>query len=71
MTFIKNKKSYSNRYHLGFFEEDYEKLITSDTEQDLAIIKGKVIHKYLELYPNTDLDSLLFEFEIILIFSTY
>jgi len=65
MIFSKDKKSYSNRYHLGFFEEDYEKLITSDTEQDLAIIKGKVMHKYLELYPNTDLENLLFEFEIL------
>jgi ATP-dependent helicase/nuclease subunit A len=65
MNFIKDKKSYFNRYHLGFFEEDYDRLITSEVEQDLAIIKGKVIHKYLELYPNTDLDSLLFEFEIL------
>jgi ATP-dependent helicase/nuclease subunit A len=65
MTFIKDKKSYFNRYHLGFFEEDYEKLITSETEQDLAIIKGKVMHKYLELYPNTNLESLLFEFEVL------
>jgi ATP-dependent helicase/nuclease subunit A len=65
MTFIKDKKSYFNRYHLGFFEEDYERLITSEAEQDLAIIKGKVIHKYLELFPNVDLDNLLFDFEIL------
>jgi len=65
MTFNKDKKSYFNRYHLGFFEEDYEKLITSETEQDLAIIKGKVMHKYLEHYPNSDLESLLFDFEIL------
>ncbi|MCK5034134.1 MAG: UvrD-helicase domain-containing protein, partial [Calditrichia bacterium] len=65
MTFIKDKKSYFNRYHLGFFEEDYDRLITSEVDQDLAIVKGKIIHKYLEHYPNTDLDSLLFEFEIL------
>lgn len=65
MTFIRDKQSYFNRYHLGFFEEDYEKLITSEIEQDLAIVKGKIIHKYLEFYPNTDLESLLFEFEVL------
>ncbi len=65
MTFIEDKKSYFNRYHLGFFEEDYERLITSGVDQDLAIIKGKIIHKYLEYYPNSDLESLLFEFEIL------
>jgi len=65
MTFINDKKSYLNRYHLGFFEEDYDRQITSETDQDLATLKGKIFHRYLELYPETDIDSLLFDFEIL------
>jgi ATP-dependent exoDNAse (exonuclease V) beta subunit len=65
MTFMNDKQSYFNRYHLGFFEEDYEKLSSFEDVQDLAIIKGKVIHKYLELYPDIDMESLLFEFEVL------
>jgi ATP-dependent helicase/nuclease subunit A len=52
------------RYHLGFFESDYDFGLKFDTEVDAALLRGKLIHKYFEEYPAFDLDRTLHEFEI-------
>lgn len=70
MTFIDNPQEYYRRYHLGFFENDYEALAEDIARDEYGLLKGKVVHRYLELLPTWEesnellVDRVLFEFEI-------
>ncbi|MGD9898130.1 MAG: UvrD-helicase domain-containing protein [Calditrichaceae bacterium] len=70
MTYLKDKDEYFRRYHLGFFEGDYETFADDVRKTDHALLKGKMVHRYLELM-NEDttpeekiIDQILFEFDI-------
>lgn len=69
MTIAANRDRYFQRYHLGFFENDYEFLKQAkddpgekddsgdeDDKENLSLLKGKIVHKILEdgLPPNRD-----------------
>jgi hypothetical protein len=62
--FSSNKEEYFRRYHLGFFEGDYDRLTLSNSEEDQALLKGKLLHKYFETYPKFNLENSLYELEI-------
>ncbi len=70
MTFVKEPKEYYRRYHLGFFESDYELFADAIYKEDDALIKGKIMHRFLQLLSegNSDetqiLERVLFEFEV-------
>jgi ATP-dependent helicase/nuclease subunit A len=64
VTFMRDRKQYFKRYHLGFFESDYDYLTVDRNEEDLILLKGKFFHKFFERYPDVNLESLFFEFEI-------
>jgi ATP-dependent helicase/nuclease subunit A len=64
LTFLNDKDDYFERYHLGFFEGDYDRIIVSGSEEDMALLKGKLIHRFMEAYPNFNLESVLFDLDI-------
>jgi len=64
MSFLHNPDEYFRRYHLGYFEEDYNRLTFSEFSEDAAIFRGKIIHRYLEKYPEINVDDLFLEFEL-------
>ena len=64
MTFRKNKEQYHQRYHLGFFEDDYEKLGLGVFEDNDALLRGKLVHRMMERFPDNDLDNLFSELDI-------
>ncbi len=70
MTYLQDKDEYFRRYHLGFFEGDYETFADDVRKTDHALLKGKMVHRYLELMnDDTDpedkiIDQILFEFDI-------
>jgi ATP-dependent exoDNAse (exonuclease V) beta subunit len=59
MTFIEDKEEYYKRYHLGFFEDDYEKLGMGKTRETDALLRGRLLHKLMESYPSGNIDQLL------------
>jgi len=64
MAFRENAPEYFRRYHLGYFEGDYETFRLAASHDDKAMLKGKILHRYLQFDPRPDFDRLLFELEI-------
>ncbi len=69
MTYLQNKEEYYRRYHLGFFESDYETFAKDVYESDHHLLRGSIVHKFLELKENYDhdeelLDKILADFDI-------
>ena len=70
MTYLRDPQEYLKRYHLGFFEQDYESFAARVSGEDYALLKGKIIHRLLELMPlsNQPTDiliiNILSEFEV-------
>ncbi len=48
MTFERSEEEYFRRYHLGFFESDYEFIKHLSGEDNRALLKGKIVHLILE-----------------------
>jgi len=64
MTFIEDREEYHNRYHLGFFEDDYEKLGMGKISETDALLRGMLLHKLMERYPEINIDHLLDEIDL-------
>jgi ATP-dependent helicase/nuclease subunit A len=64
MTFIEDKEEYHRRYHLGFFEDDYEKLGMGKTGEADALLRGVLLHKLMESYPAININQLLDEVDL-------
>lgn len=70
MTYLENPQEYYQRYHLGFFEQDYDSFAADVYRSDHALLKGKIVHRYLELIDSPDIDpdnllqNILFDFDI-------
>ncbi len=70
MTYLENPQAYYQRYHLGFFEQDYDSFAADVYQSDHALLKGKLVHRYLELIessgidPDSLLQNIFFEFDI-------
>lgn len=48
LTFVRDPEAYFRRYHLGFFESDYEFVREASDPTHVALLKGKIVHKLLE-----------------------
>ncbi|HIE41120.1 MAG TPA: hypothetical protein EYP80_00485, partial [Candidatus Aenigmarchaeota archaeon] len=55
MVFQKDKQEYYRRYHLGFFDDDYEAFGDDVKRDEYGLLKGKIVHRYLELMPQSTL----------------
>jgi len=70
MTYLNNPDEYFQRYHLGFFEQDYESFADDVYKSDHGLLKGKIIHRYLELITSSNLSpddliqNILFEYDV-------
>ena len=64
MTFVEDKEEYHNRYHLGFFEDDYDELGMVKTTEADALVRGKLLHKFMEYFPDADIEQLLDEIDL-------
>jgi ATP-dependent helicase/nuclease subunit A len=64
MAFRQNATEYYRRYHLGYFEGDYESFRLASSAEEKALLKGKLLHRYLQFYPRQEIEHWLFEFEI-------
>jgi ATP-dependent helicase/nuclease subunit A len=71
MIFKQDPQEYYRRYHLGYFEGDYKKIVIKKDDQKIdSLLKGKIVHRYLELHnpdeknPQALMDKILFEYEI-------
>ena len=64
MVFEADPDEYFRRYHLGFFEGDYELPAAYTNNEDLGLLVGKLTHKMLEKQQDFDLDRALFMYEI-------
>jgi ATP-dependent helicase/nuclease subunit A len=69
MVYLQDKEEYYRRYHLGFFENDYETFAKDVYESDHHLLRGSIVHKYLELKDHSTnddalLDKILADFDI-------
>lgn len=71
LTFQADPENYFRRYHLGFFESDYEFLKQVSDAETMSLVKGKIVHKILEEgIPGSDavmlerLEQCFFTYEI-------
>jgi len=70
MTFRRDKQEYYQKYHLGFFDDDYQAFAADVRQDDYSLLRGKIAHRFLELLASTEQDTealigkLLFEFEV-------
>jgi ATP-dependent helicase/nuclease subunit A len=64
MTFVEDREEYHNRYHLGFFEDDYENLGMGKTSETDALLRGMLLHKLMEKYPEGKIDHLLDDLDL-------
>jgi len=48
MTYLQDAEAYYQRYHLGFFENDYQTFAKDVYRSDYGLLKGKIIHRFLE-----------------------
>ena len=64
MAFRHNPQDYYRRYHLGYFEGDYENFRLAASLEEKSLLKGKLLHRYLQFQDNQDIGRWLFEFEI-------
>ena len=59
LTFQSDPENYFRRYHLGFFEGDYEFLKHASDPDTLSLLKGKIVHQILEDgIPSSDAEML-------------
>jgi len=59
LTFQADPQNYFRRYHLGFFESDYEFLKQVSDAESMSLVKGKIVHKILEDgIPGSDAEML-------------
>ena len=65
MTFKYDRAEYQKRYHLGFFEDDYEELGLGVIKESDALLKGTLLHRLMEDYPDYDIDLLIQEMDIV------
>lgn len=70
-TFAADPSKYFQRYHLGFFESDYEFVKQISDPDNISLLKGKLVHRVLEegvpLHPaevERRLNQALFQFEV-------
>jgi ATP-dependent helicase/nuclease subunit A len=64
MAFRRDPGEYYRRYHLGYFEGDYENFRLASSPEEKALLKGKLLHRYLQFHERQDIGRWLFEFEI-------
>ena len=70
MTFMHNREEYYQKYHLGFFDNDYEAFAENLHQDEYGLLEGKIVHRYLELIPGWIgdverlVEQILFEFEV-------
>ncbi|WP_457565879.1 UvrD-helicase domain-containing protein [Caldithrix abyssi] len=70
MTYVQDAQNYYQRYHLGFFESDYQLFADNIYQMDDSLVKGKIFHRFLELVTENErdddalLDRIFFEFEV-------
>ncbi|MCK4753661.1 MAG: PD-(D/E)XK nuclease family protein, partial [Calditrichia bacterium] len=64
LTFIEDREEYHKRYHLGFFEDDYEKLGMGKTSESDALLRGMLLHQLMERYPDRNIDQLMDEIDL-------
>ena len=70
MTYLQDAQAYYQRYHLGFFEQDYDSFASDVYQSDYALLKGKIVHRYLELVESKTIDTesllqnIFFEFDV-------
>ncbi len=72
MTYRSDPQAYYHRYHLGFFESDYQLFAETIYRSDDALVKGKILHRFLEMLtansPLQDetriIEKILFEFDV-------
>jgi ATP-dependent helicase/nuclease subunit A len=69
MTYVRDKQAYYQKYHLGFFESDYEAFAEPFMPDEFALLKGKIVHRFLELLASAAdeaqlTERILFEFEV-------
>jgi ATP-dependent helicase/nuclease subunit A len=70
MTFARDPEEYYRHYHLGFFEQDYKQNIITKTDDIDSLLKGKIFHRFLEIFkndpqnPSATVEKILFDFEI-------
>ncbi len=71
MTFLEDRSLYYQRYHLGFFENDYDFFASEIHKGDTSRLKGKIIHRLLELISTVDvsrerlIEQILFEYDVL------
>jgi len=70
-TFLEKPHVFEERYMLGFFRDDYIAFENHRVEESVsdALLRGAIIHRYLELYalePDKEalVERILFEFEV-------
>ncbi len=70
MTYKKDPEEYYRRYHLGFFESDYELFADAIYRSNDSLIKGKIVHRFLELmteHPTEEqalIERVLYDYEV-------
>jgi ATP-dependent helicase/nuclease subunit A len=65
MTFMEDKEEYHKRYHLGFFEDDYDELGMIKSNEVDGLLRGRLLHRLMEDYPQIHIESLLDEIDLI------
>ena len=64
LTFKEDRKEYHQRYLLGYFEDDYEKIGLGEIHVENALLRGTLVHKMMERFPHHDIDELFSELDI-------
>ncbi len=69
MTYVQDKQAYYEKYHLGFFESDYDTFASAFMPDEFALLRGKIVHRFLEKLASTPdenalTERILFEFEV-------
>ncbi len=64
LTFKEDRREYQQRYHLGYFEDDYEKIGLGEVHEEHALVRGTLVHKMMERYPDYNIDDLISEMDI-------
>jgi len=57
MTFRRDKQEYYQKYHLGFFDDDYQAFAADVRQDDYSLLRGKIAHRFLELLASTEQDT--------------
>jgi len=71
MTYLEKPEEYYRKYHLGFFEDDYEAYGEAVYPGGDALLWGKFVHRYLQRRTEQSLadealvESLFFEFDVL------